>query len=438
MAERDSITDDLLREMTRNPPVKTTDINIPQVKGLRARHFAGSGTVSFFHLYRFDGRQRKQVLGKFRRKFGIDEAAEKLADEKDRIASGIDPQPKDEQPVITVTDLCDDYYKQIDPDGAKQAAAGLDPDYRRPGNKLTVPGVVYRVLQNDIKAHIGKLKLANLRPGDVSSLVQDKATGIGRYAHCKPAPGHTARVMSVARQLFNWGITRGYMETHPLATFRPSDLGIETGAKDRHLELEEVKQFWSATDDLHPTHAAALRILLLTGTRGGELRRASWADIDFQANTWTIPVENQKSSHKRKNPRDFVIPLEPMAVAEFKRLQEQTGHQAMVLLNPAGEGTKAYPESELRKRTKLLVEAAGMHKFSPHDLRRTFRTGLADCKVEQHIAERAINHSLGVLDETYNRSDVLPQRRKAHAKWEKKLAVYLSDDDTVVALERAS
>jgi integrase len=438
MADPHSTTDDMLREMTRNPPVKTTDINIPQVKGLRVRHFAGSGSISFFHLYRFDGRQRKQVLGKFRRKFGIDEAAEKLGDVKDRIAAGIDPQPKAEDAVITVADLCDNYYKQIDPAGAKQIEANLEPDYRRPGQKLTVPGPVYRILKNDIKAHIGKLKLTNVEPGDVTSLIQDKALGIGRYAKAAPAPGHTARVMSVARQLFNWGITRGHMKTHPLATFRPSDLGIETGAKDRHLDLDEVKQFWAATDDLHPTHEGALRILLLTGARGGELRRASWADIDFQANTWTIPVENQKSSHKRKNPRDFVIPLEPMAVAEFRRLQQQTGHQAMVLLNPAGEGTKAYPESELRKRTKLLVEAAGMHKFSPHDLRRTFRTGLADCKVEQHIAERAINHSLGVLDETYNRSDVLPQRRKAHAKWEKKLAVYLSDDDTVVTLERSA
>ena len=63
-------------------------------------------------------------------------------------------------------------------------------------------------------------------------------------------------------------------------------------------------------------------------------------------------------------------------------------------------------------------EPIGVEKFTPHDLRRTCRTGLATLKVSDIVAEKILSHSLqGVLG-VYNRATYEPERRAALNLWE--------------------
>ena len=57
----------------------------------------------------------------------------------------------------------------------------------------------------------------------------------------------------------------------------------------------------------------------------------------------------------------------------------------------------------LRRRVARIAFDIKVDHFSPHDLRRTFRTMLAEAGVQFHTAERCIGHSLGKLAETYDR-----------------------------------
>jgi integrase len=72
--------------------------------------------------------------------------------------------------------------------------------------------------------------------------------------------------------------------------------------------------------------------------------------------------------------------------------------------------------------------------FSPHDLRRTCRTGLSALKIAPHIAERCLNHSLGRITETYDTHDYLDERRAALQKWADQVDRYVTPPANVIDL----
>jgi integrase len=55
--------------------------------------------------------------------------------------------------------------------------------------------------------------------------------------------------------------------------------------------------------------------------------------------------------------------------------------------------------------------------FSTHDLRRTVATRLADLGIQPHVIERILNHAAAGVAGVYNRSEYLPERKKALNAW---------------------
>jgi integrase len=68
------------------------------------------------------------------------------------------------------------------------------------------------------------------------------------------------------------------------------------------------------------------------------------------------------------------------------------------------------------RMTASLVASSGV-QFSPHDLRRTFRTGLSRLGIETEAAELAIGHARANLVEIYNRDQGLVMLRRAFETW---------------------
>ena len=75
-------------------------------------------------------------------------------------------------------------------------------------------------------------------------------------------------------------------------------------------------------------------------------------------------------------------------------------------------------------------EAIGVEKFTPHDLRRTCRTGLASLKVSDIVAEKILSHQLqGVLG-VYIRATYEPERRSALGLWENHIQGLIDPEST--------
>src|SRR5262249_53085250 len=87
--------------------------------------------------------------------------------------------------------------------------------------------------------------------------------------------------------------------------------------KRQRLKLtdEELRAILPALPCLGEQNALAVKILLVTCTRIGELARAEWAHLDFDRAEWLIPDANSKTG------KGFAVPLPSAAVGWFKELQ---------------------------------------------------------------------------------------------------------------------
>jgi integrase len=72
---------------------------------------------------------------------------------------------------------------------------------------------------------------------------------------------------------------------------------------------------------------------------------------------------------------------------------------------------------------------------SPHDLRRTVETRLAELRIPKEIRDRVLNHAASdVGSKHYNRHDYADEKREALNRWALALQAILEPTDTVIDL----
>ena len=148
----------------------------------------------------------------------------------------------------------------------------------------------------------------------------------------------------------------------------------------------------------------AIEYMILTATRPGETRLATWDEIDFGAATWTIPETRAKT---RKPHR---VPLSPRALqvlTEAEKIRDQTG-----LVFPSVTG-RAMANVTMTKLLRELGIAAVSHGF-----RSSFRVWCGDTGVDREVAERALAHSVrNPVEAAYARGTMFERRRKVMSAW---------------------
>ncbi|MGH8229783.1 MAG: tyrosine-type recombinase/integrase [Steroidobacteraceae bacterium] len=240
------------------------------------------------------------------------------------------------------------------------------------------------------------------------------------------------RTAALLAQLFKFGIHRRIVRATPVQLlFRP---GGKEKARKRVLGDEELRAYLadSKACTRYERLSHVIAILLLTGQRRGELARAKWSEIDFQARTWTIPDENAKGDE------GHAVPLAEWTVRELESLQRLAQRSPWVL--PAnGSGEHIDPKQLTRSLAKCLerFKERGIEAFTLHDLRRTCRTGLARLKVEPHIAERVLNHVQPGIVGVYDRFAYVDEKRAALELWATHLASLKTGNATVEAAKAA-
>lgn len=220
------------------------------------------------------------------------------------------------------------------------------------------------------------------------------------------------QVAAILMQLFKFGIHRRIVKASTgQLLYRP---GGKEKARERALDDDELTAFLTYIDEAcrSARMAHVLTILLLTGQRRGEIAQARWSDIDLTAKTWTIPPEHSKTG------RGHVVPLSNWTVSEFESLKRLTKKSRFVF--PNEDGTQATDPKLITRsvaRCQATFRKKGIKAFTPHDLRRTCRTGLSRLKIEPHIAERVLNHAQEKIAGTYDVWEYADEKRGALERW---------------------
>jgi integrase len=253
------------------------------------------------------------------------------------------------------------------------------------------------------------------------------------------APVTANRVYSLLVQTFKWAVAQDVVPASPMAGIEKP--GGHEQERRRFLSAEEVRTFWTKLESASmalPTRLA-LKLLLVTGQRRGELTFAKWTDFDLDAKRWTIPVALLKSSHARRaDPEPHVVPLSPLALELLRELHKLTGESEHVLPARADKRkSQSYSERVLSRAVRENANHFGIEHFTPHDLRRTAASFMTKLKVPRLHVEKVLNHSTGDIAEVYDRHDYLPEKRAALLKWGAHLqGIIAGENSNVVELPR--
>ena len=144
----------------------------------------------------------------------------------------------------------------------------------------------------------------------------------------------------------------------------------------------------------------ALQFLILTAARSGEVRGATWREVDREAGEWRIPA------HRMKAGKLHVVPLVPAALDLLDQAEDMFGAGAEDVIFPGlkGEMSDATMAKVLRKQ--------GYDKYTVHGFRSSFRDWAADRGFADSWAEAALAHSnLNKTEAAYRRTTFFDQRR---------------------------
>jgi integrase len=189
------------------------------------------------------------------------------------------------------------------------------------------------------------------------------------------------------------------------------------------MPYADLPAFMDTLRGMEPTLGRlALQFTILTAARSGEVRGATWDEIDMDSALWAIPAARMKSGEAH------TVPLSAAALDVLREVQGFiTGRPG----EPIFPGLKGKPLSDMTLAKALRV--AGGDGVTVHGMRSAFRDWVAEKMptVPGDVAEAALAHAIQNRTEAaYRRAKYLDQRRELMTKW----AEYLAGSSNVIAL----
>jgi integrase len=320
--------------------------------------------------------------------------------------------------------------------------AGHDPveDRRANARRMTVAQLVERYLAAIEKTHRGHRKVCRSIERDVLPTLGTRAVedvkrrdiiSILDAIAQRGAPVHANRVRNMLSAMWSWAISEDLadVEGNPASNIKKR---VEEHAGTRWLTAAEIKSIAPHLELLPPAKRDALKLILLTGQRPGEVAGIRAREIDLDKSLWIIPAE------RSKNKREHTVPLVGEARAVVVRLiasacKDELDRYDGRLLLLRQRGVRPLQVNNLNWSLRSALTAAGVSPAKPHDLRRTALTHLGrlefDPLVIGHVANHASVTKATITTSVYVQHDYLPQKRRALSAWDFDLSYLLRGED---------
>lgn len=185
------------------------------------------------------------------------------------------------------------------------------------------------------------------------------------------------------------------------------------------LPYDRLSQFYATLAGLQSVSAAALRFLILTTSRTGEVLGARWSEINLEARTWTKPADRMKAG------REHRVPLSTAALAVLAEMQPL--RQGSDFVFPGQSGSRPLSNMALEMVIRRMnsgskpprwVDGAG-EAITPHGFRSSFKDWAAECtQFPNEVSEMALAHAVGdKVEAAYRRGDMFEKRRALMDAW---------------------
>jgi integrase len=224
------------------------------------------------------------------------------------------------------------------------------------------------------------------------------------------------KVLQRMTAVFRYAVQIGSAPHNPAAEMK----GVIKKRAVQHyhmITVEELPAFLRALigADLHVTTRLALEFAILTAARTGEVRGATWDEIDLEKRLWTVPGERMKMKIVH------TVPLSRQAVEILARMKSLCGGEGIVF-----PGSRATIKKPLSENTLLYaMYRMGYHnRATVHGFRAAFSTianeaGYNPDAIERQLAHREKNQ----VRAAYHRSEYMTERVEMMQWWADHLEV---------------
>lgn len=231
------------------------------------------------------------------------------------------------------------------------------------------------------------------------------------------------RVQERVSRVFRYAIASGRCARDPAADLR----GAFAAADPRNytaLPEKELPEFFRRLNDYNgePITKLALRLLVLTFVRTGELRGARWSEFDLAKAEWRIPAERMKMRD------EHIVPLSRQALEVLEDIKARTGDDRFVFPHRTNS-TKHMSENTIL----YALYRMGYHlRATGHGFRTTASTILNEIGFPPDVIERQLAHTeRNKVRAAYNRAQYLPERIRMMQAWADMLDAIANGADVI-------
>lgn len=254
-----------------------------------------------------------------------------------------------------------------------------------------------RMLEYDVTPYMGNVPVHTIRRSHVHELIQRIAARAPRIADM---------VKVELKGAFEHAISAGRVNPD----FPNPVYGVKSPkftARKRVFNDQELIAFlhWLPISKCSIQMRAILRLMLLTGCRGGEIVSIAWKNVDFE----------RKELHfaTTKNGLPHIVYLSRQAIEVLQQIKRGSSNY----LFPS-------PTSQRHLRQHAIVWQVSTYRvdlevdhWTSHDLRRTVGTGLARLGCSRVIQDRILNHVDSSVSGIYDRHSYDNESREWWQKW---------------------
>jgi integrase len=328
-----------------------------------------NGTKSYVFSYRLgkgrSGRMKQMRIG------GSDmhpDNARKIARGwRDLVANGGDPSAKRNEvaSLPSVKQLCADYIERH-----------AIPNKRPRGVKDD-----QRMIDTYVIPAIGKVLVKDVTHRQIEDLHRNLSKG---------SPIQANRLLALLSKMFNMAMKWEWRGSNPAKGIQKNP----ENKRERFLSPKEISSLTSAIVDYaanndRPQEALrstdAIRLIVLTGARKGEVLSARWEQFDLDAGVWVKP-----SAHTKQK-KDHRVPLSPAALSLMQEIKSRGEHPSGFVF-PARAGNSGHL-TEIKRAWYEIRSAAGLDDVRIHDLRHTYASILASGGMSLPIIGALLGHT---------------------------------------------
>lgn len=280
-----------------------------------------------------------------------------------------------------------------------------------------------------LEAHIVP-KIGNLRVDQIEA--EQIVFALSPIWMTKPVQARKLRIR--IGQVLSYAKARGW-RVNPVPAAAELKAGLPAQPRGGHfaaMPYADVPGFVATQLEEYGTAGRlALLFTIVTAARSGEVRQATWEQVNEEARTWSRP------GGIMKNKEPHVVTLSDAALAILERARALSNGKGLIFPAPRGGELSDMTLTKALRDAKVAADVATVHGF---------RSSMRDWAAERMptvppmVAEMALAHTVGTrTEQAYLRSDLRDMRRALMEAWGRYVAPSLSPDgDNIIPFSGAA